>query len=117
MIYQWKPRMEQDITFGIFDCPDASQSMPKRNVSTSPLQAFSLLNSPFLIQQAQLFADRIIAEVGTDPTRQGHCAFALAFNRAPDGDESAQATLLIESHGLAALCRAIYNASEFLYLN
>lgn len=117
MIYQWKPRMEQDVTFGIFDCPDASQSMPKRNVSTSPLQALSLLNSPFVIQQAQCFADRILAEIGVDTPTQIQRAFALAFSRPPAPEELAQAITLVEEHGLPALCRAVYNASEFLYLN
>lgn len=117
MIYQWKPRMEQDVTFGIFDCPDASQSMPKRNVSTSPLQALSLLNSPFLIQQAQFFADRIFAETGKDTSTQIQRAFLLALSRPPAPEEVAQANTLVEEFGLVALCRAIYNASEFLYLN
>jgi hypothetical protein len=37
MIYQAKPRMQLDDTFGAFDCPDAGQISPRRNTSTTPL--------------------------------------------------------------------------------
>lgn len=117
MIYQWKPRVEQDVTFGIFDCPDASQAMPKRNTSTSPLQALSLLNSPFMQEQASSFAERLKHDAGSDIDRQIARAYALALNREPAEDEAARARALIERYGLQAMCRALFNASEFLYLN
>ncbi|MBN9522527.1 DUF1553 domain-containing protein, partial [bacterium] len=59
MVYQLKPRMQPDDTFGAFDCPDAGQVAPRRTVSITPLQALSLLNSPFLTQQAAYFAARV----------------------------------------------------------
>ena len=57
MVYQSKPRVELDSIFGAFDCPDAGQATPKRTVSTTPLQALSLLNSPFALDQAGLFRE------------------------------------------------------------
>ncbi len=39
MIYQFKPRLQQDGTFGVFDCPDATTTMPRRNRSTTALQS------------------------------------------------------------------------------
>ena len=59
MIYQDKPRMRQDMTFGEFDCPDSSQSAPRRNVSTTALQALNLLNGPFMFEQSRAFAARL----------------------------------------------------------
>ena len=59
MIYMTKIRQEQDPVFGIFDCPDGGQVMPSRSRSTTPLQALNLLNSGFMLQQAQILADRI----------------------------------------------------------
>ena len=56
MIYMTKVRIAQDATFGAFDCPDAGQSQPKRPRSTTPLQALNLLNSAFVLQQAEFFA-------------------------------------------------------------
>ena len=52
MIYETKARMQLDNTFGAFDCPDGGQIAPRRNSSTTPLQALNLLNSPFAMQQA-----------------------------------------------------------------
>lgn len=116
MIYQWKPRMEQDVTFGVFDCPDAALAMPKRSTSTSPLQALSLLNSPFMTQQAQAFADRVTKE-STSSDAQIDRAYQLALCRRPVQDELDRARGLVAHFGLTALCRALLNSSEFIYLN
>ena len=62
MVYQSKPRMQFDSTFGAFDCPDSAQPIGKRNTSTTALQALNLLNGPFVIQQADFFAKRLVRE-------------------------------------------------------
>jgi hypothetical protein len=116
MIYQARPRMRLDDTFGAFDCPDAGQVAPKRNVSTTPLQALALLNSPFILQQARFFAERVEREAGGDSDAQAVRAFEIAFNREPQPDERAAAGSLVEKEGLATLCRALFNANEFLYV-
>jgi hypothetical protein len=116
MIYQTKPRMQLDDTFGAFDCPDAGQIAPKRNSSTTALQALNLLNSRFLVQQAGLFAERLKREAGDDPAAQVRRGFRLAFGREPSAEESAAAVRLIRAHGAAALCRALLNANEFLWV-
>ncbi|MBM3290343.1 MAG: DUF1553 domain-containing protein, partial [Candidatus Hydrogenedentes bacterium] len=117
MIYQWKPRMEQDITFGVFDCPDAAQSMPKRNTSTSPLQALSLLNSPFMMQQADAFAARVTQEAGAEQDAQVRRAYQLALCREPADEDIARSRELMNGFGMQALCRALLNSSEFVYLD
>ncbi len=117
MIYQWKPRVEQDITFGVFDCPDATQATPKRVSSTSPLQALSLLNSPFMNAQAEVFAGRLKNEAGENIEDQVRRSFLLAFGREPDSEEAAASAQFIRDHGLTLFCRALYSANEFLYLN
>lgn len=117
MVYQQKPRVLQDSTFGEFDCPDASQVAPKRNVSTTALQALNLLNSPFLVEQSGEFAKRLRKEAGDDPAAQARLAFRLAFSRSPAEEELNKAVTLVQTHGLEALSRAIYNASEFVYVD
>ena len=116
MVYQFKPRSQQDPTFGVFDCPDSALVVPRRNTSSTALQALNLLNSKFIIQQASLFAARLQAEAGADPALQANRGFALAFGRAPSPTERAAATTLINSHGTPAFCRALYNANEFVYV-
>jgi hypothetical protein len=116
MVYQFKPRSQPDPTFSAFDCPDAALVAPRRNVSTTALQALNLLNSRFVIQQATYFAQRLEAESGPDPARQAKRGFRLAFGREPSPFECNAAVSLIVTHGSAAFCRALYNANEFLYV-
>ena len=56
-------------------------------------------------------------EPDTDPVaRQVVRAYELAFARSPDADELTEATAVVREHGLATLCRVIFNANEFLFL-
>lgn len=116
MVYQSKPRMQLDDTFGAFDCPDAGQIAPKRTSSTTPLQALNLLNSPFLLQQSQVFAERVRKEAGNDGGKQAERAFLLAFGRPPAEEELTAGKRLIAEHGLMVFCRALFNVNEFVYL-
>jgi len=116
MIYMTKVRMQQDSTFGAFDCPDGGQIAPKRGSSTTPLQALNLLNSGFLMQQAGFFAERLQRERSGDVAAQVRRAFELAYNRPPQKKETAAAIKFVEQEGLAVFCRALLNANEFVYV-
>ena len=116
MVYAFKVRMEQDGVFGAFDCPDGSLVMPKRSVSTTPLQALNLFNSRFMLRQSELFADRIRREAGDDREAQVWTAWNLAYHRRPDPGETVRAVQFVEVDGLPALCRAILNSNEFLFI-
>lgn len=115
MVYQQKPRMQLDDTFGAFDCPDAGQIAPRRTRSTTPLQALNLLNSPFLLEQSEFFAERVKTEANAGAPAQIRRAFQLAFSREPSPEEASAGMDLVREHGLAALCRALFNANEFLF--
>ncbi len=119
MVYQSKPRMQLEDTFGTFDCPDAGQVTPKRTSSTTALQALSLLNSPFLLQQSQAFAVRVEQTGRRQAGSLSHeervdRAFQLAFGRSPTAEERVAAVKLVDQHGLPMLCRALYNTHEFV---
>lgn len=116
MVYQSKPRMQLDEVFGQFDCPDAGQITPKRTSSITALQALNLLNSSFGTQQSTQFATRVQQTAGHDPMAQVTLAWRLAFQRSPGTDELQEATELVKDHGLAALCRALLNSNEFLFV-
>ncbi len=117
LVYQSKPRMQPDDTFCAFDRPDGGQVTPARNVSTTPLQALNLLNAPFLLQQAQFFADRVAREHPNDPRAQVTHAFRLALQRNPSSEESTAALELVREHGFGAFTRALLNSNEFLYVD
>ncbi|HEY4261373.1 MAG TPA: DUF1553 domain-containing protein, partial [Schlesneria sp.] len=116
MVYQSKPRMQLDDTFGQFDCPDAGQITPKRTSSITALQALNLLNSQFIVQQSAMFATRLEHEAGPTVTKQVERAFSLAFLRNPTDEEQAASAEFIAQHGLPAFCRAMLNANEFLFV-
>ncbi len=116
MVYALKVRMEQDAVFGAFDCPDGSLVMPARSVSTTPLQALNLWNSRFVLQQSSRLADRVRAAAGLDAETQVRAAWRFVLQRLPTSDEAADAAALVATCGPPALCRALLNANEFLFL-
>jgi mono/diheme cytochrome c family protein len=116
MIYAFKVRMEQDGIFGSFDCPDGSLVVPRRSVSTTPLQALNLFNSRFVLRQSEAFAGRLRKEAGGDPKSQVRRAWSLVYNRTPAPAEESEALDFLRAEGLPALCRAMFNSNEFLFI-
>jgi hypothetical protein len=116
MVYMSKVRMEQDSVFGAFDCPDAGLIAPRRTQSTTAVQALGLFNSRFTEQQADLLAQRCEHQGNTATASQVRRAFELAFGRTPDEFEGRAAETLVNKYGLTALCRALFNANEFLFM-
>jgi len=117
MVYQFKPRLQQDATFGAFDCPDATASTPRRSQSTTALQALNLMNSEFMRDQADRFAARLKADAGGEPREVVRRAFRLAFGRSPTTSEEEAGAGLVREYGTAALCRALLNANEFAFVD
>ena len=97
----------------VFDCPDSSLPEPRRVSTTSPLQALSLLNHSFTLDMAQGFEKRLASVPAGERIAQ---AFLLAFGRPPEPAEVTQARELVNTHGLSALARALFNSNEFLYV-
>ncbi len=116
MIYMTKVRQEKDSVFGAFDCPDASQIVPKRSRSTTPLQALNLLNSRFVNQQAELLAKRLRHDAGDDARAQIGLAFRRCFGRNASAEELKDAQTFIAAEGLEQFARAMLNANEFVFV-
>jgi hypothetical protein len=114
-VYRQPARAIRDDLLGSFDCPESAQRTPRRENTTTALQALSLLNGPFSVQQSGFFAERVRREAGERSEAQVARAYCLAFGRAPTGDEAAAALGLLSRRGLPALCRGLLNANEFLY--
>lgn len=114
-VYRMSVRAIRDPLLATFDCPETASRTPRRENTTTALQALSLLNGPFTIQQAGFFADRVRTEAGAQPEKQVARAFLLAFGREATARERAAASELVSRVGLAALCRGLMNANEFLY--
>jgi hypothetical protein len=116
MIYAHKIRMERVPVFGSFDCPDAGQATPVRSQSTTAIQALNLFNSRFVLDRAERFANRVKATVPNDLEREVESVFELALGRTPTEVERRASCQVVSQHGLATLCRVIFNSNEFLFL-
>ncbi len=98
------------------DCADPNISVPMRNQTLTPLQALAMLNNPFMVQQAEFFAERV-RTAKRDAREQADFAYRLAFGRNPTDDERQPFSAFIEEHGLANACRLLLNANEFLFVD
>jgi hypothetical protein len=124
MIYAHKVRREPEAVFGAFDCPDAGQSTARRRESTTPIQALNLWNSRFTLERSAAFARRVQRETRepSGPGRQATAvdqvqrAFLLALSRPASPAEEREALETVRAHGLEALCRALFNSNEFLFI-
>jgi hypothetical protein len=114
--YHTKETFGPDGVFGAFDCPDGSLVTPRRSVSTTPLQALNLFNSAFILQEADTFARRLRADAGVEVAAQVGRAWQLAFTRPPTAAEAADAVAFAGREGMPALCRALLNASELMFI-
>ena len=112
-VYRFAPRGGRPAILDAFDAPSPSASCPQRAVTTTPLQALSLRNNPFVRRCAESFASRL--EGGTTSAKIKH-AWNLALCRAPDAVELAAAAELAGDHGLASVCRALFNSGEFILI-
>jgi hypothetical protein len=63
-IYIYQRRSLPFPMFETFDHPDMNLTAGARNVSTVPTQALTLLNNPFVLQRAELLAERIKSRYG-----------------------------------------------------
>ncbi len=115
MVYMTKVRQEREQVFGAFDCPDASMVVPRRGRSTTPLQALNLLNSGFVMQQADLFARRLQREHETVPQRIER-AWLLCFQRPVTAEELADSERFIQQEGMQQFARAMLNANELVFI-
>ena len=115
-VYRFSPRGGRDSLLDGFDCPDPSTTTPARAVTTTPLQALSLRNSPIVWRLAKRLAKRVENEVGEEIAAQIDRAWALCLGRSPDAEERQAAMVLVREHGLPALGRVLFNSGEFVVI-
>ena len=108
--HQWARSVKDDL-MSTYDCPDSALPEPRRVQTTTPLQALSMMNSAFVLDQARYFAARVQGSAA--PVEE---AYLLAFGRPPSAEESAEARTFLASNSLELFCRVLLNASEFSYV-
>ena len=127
----WKRGLRYPM-FEVFDQPDPNVTCERRDRTTVPTQALTLLNNEFILEQAKYFAERVAAESGPARADRVQRAYRIALSRPPDRDEidgnsaflARQAAYHLhraaadpEQSALVDLCDVIMNLSEFVYLH
>ena len=116
-IYRMSARGGRSPFLDTFDCPDPSSTTPKRSSTVTPLQALSLMNHSFVLRMADQFAGRLKLEAGDAVETQVHAAYRQLYGRTPDRDEVLLSVDFVKRRGLPAFCRAMWNSSEFLFVD
>lgn len=115
-VYRFVFRTLPDPFVDCLDGADASQLTPKRSESVTAPQALALLNNEFVLVHSQAFAGWLEKQ-STDHGRQITLACERVWGRAPTDEERKAFVAYREKHGLANLCRLLFNSNEFLFVD
>jgi hypothetical protein len=118
-IYRFIVRSVPNPFMETLDCADPSLIVEKRNETLTALQALSLLNNKFMVRMSEHFAARVTAEAGqaADANQQIDAAYRLAFGRLPAPAERQTLAAIAAKHGLANVCRLLFNTNEFMFVD
>jgi len=116
-VYRMVARAATPPLLETLDCADPTVATPRRSVTTTPLQALSLMNNPFMLRSAEAFAARVEREAGHETDNQIDRAYQLALGRAVTDQEQQRALQFTAKYGLADLCLMIFNSNEFLHVD
>jgi hypothetical protein len=99
-VYVFARRNNRYPLLDCFDAPDTLESCPRRNMTTTPLQALTMMNNRLVLKWGQAFAARVLRETGQTADRDAWVtyAFRLAYGRKPDAKEAAAVRGFFDRH-------------------
>jgi len=114
----------------VFDAPEPTQSIGARIGTTVPTQALTMMNSPFVRQQAEKLAARIKSS-GDKPLESTiDSAYRIAFARLPSASERQRMLAFMEAQktalsgapadgdkALVEFCQVLLCLNEFVYVD
>ena len=143
-LYVQARRSQPPAVLEAFDAPLMEPNCESRNSSTVTPQALLMMNSRFVLDEAQHFAERVRREAGDDPRARVHRAWLLAFTGEPTAPELAAALDFLAEQtedfreagprgrapgpkgnapidpglrAMAALCQTLLGSNQFLYVD
>jgi hypothetical protein len=133
-VYQLVSRFKPRPFFALFDAADPNSSTEARPESITPKQALYLMNDPFVHEQSNALAKRIISEnPNGDDAMRIQRLWRLTAGRLASFDEVSEAVAFLDSYGqrqrsagssgntpesaLGAYARALMTSNEFLYVD
>ena len=113
-----------------FDYPVTFTPIGRRGTSAIPAQALTLMNDPFVVQQAGQWAERALRRRRQQPSERIDCSMHPALARPPtDAERMSSREFLASSrprrHGGGAddprvwadLCHVLINVKEFIFID
>jgi hypothetical protein len=144
-IYVFAKRNMRYPLFDVFDLPDMHNSCACRNRTTTAPQALLLLNSDFVLERAQSWAEQLLGRFGNHDAGLVVDALRSAWGRTPSQEEIEAAQWFVrrqtevirqrasqssevpsfgrggidaaQTAAVRDLCHAILNANEFVYVD
>jgi len=126
-IYVKVTRMEGPRFLEIFDFPAPLQTRGVRDVTNVPTQALTMLNDPFIHDQALFWAQRLVARKDHTIGSRIREMFNTAIGRPPDDEELETYVKLVPKFAThqapisdpgvwQKMAHTLFNSKEFLYL-
>jgi mono/diheme cytochrome c family protein len=123
-----------DPMFLAFDMPVPFSTMGRRNVSNVPAQALTLMNDPFVMDQARAWFKRVIIAPDLPLQVRVSQLYEIAFGRRPTHDEVRSCLAFLESQkqprsarqaasgdeeliAWTDLCHVLINTKEFIFVD
>lgn len=114
----------------VFDAPEPTQSIGERIGTTVPTQALTMMNSPFVRQQAEKLAARIKSASDKSLAESIDQAYQIAFSRSPNESERQRMVAFVEGQKamlagtpedvdkvLTEFCQVLLCLNEFVYID
>ncbi len=119
----------------MFDAPKMEPNCEKRSSSTVAPQSLLMMNSGFMVEHTNYFAERLEKERSGNKTEQVKLAWMLCYAKEPSAEEVKQSIDFINSQvaqfksnktkagktpeqlALATFCQALLSSNEFLYVD
>ena len=109
-----------------FDTPSPFSTVGRRTVSNVPAQALILMNDPFVIEQANRWSERLLADASQNSQQRLDQLYLTAFARKPTAAELSEAIAFLNSQGADKpenqrgawnnLCHVMFNLKEFVFV-
>jgi hypothetical protein len=115
-VYRFVFRTLPDPLVDCLDGADPSQLTAKRNESVTAPQALALLNNEFVLVHGKAFAASL-EKLTPDRDRQIALACERVWGRSPTDAERTAFAGYAAKHGLANLCRVLFNSNELLFVD
>ncbi|GAA4462949.1 PSD1 and planctomycete cytochrome C domain-containing protein [Novipirellula rosea] len=121
-------RGEEPRVLEVFDFAEPSMIVGQRETSSTPNQSLFMMNNPFVMQQSDALAERVLSS-SQNPEEQIRYLFRSLYSREPDDSEISTILAFADDFpvaGLAktratktvsAICQSLIASAEFRYLD